>query len=78
VKDLSMRVKNISARPHHVGDVTIIPGDEQDIPDSFASAINKAELVEIVVKSTGFDLSDDSKALDAVEVVKSKLSKRSK
>jgi hypothetical protein len=46
-----MRVKNISARPHHVGDVSIAPGDEKDIPDSFASAINKAELIEIVVKS---------------------------
>lgn len=42
-----MRVKNISARPHHVGDVTIIPGDEKDIPDSFANAINKNDLIEI-------------------------------
>lgn len=45
-----MRVKNVSARLHVVGGVSIIPGMEADIPDSWENAINKAELVEVKVK----------------------------
>ena len=42
-----MKVKNISARPHWVGDVLIAPGEEKDIPKGFETAINKADLVEV-------------------------------
>lgn len=47
-----MLVKNVSARLHHIGQVSIAPGEEKDIDDAFASAINPAELVavEAVVK----------------------------
>ena len=42
-----MKVKNVSARLHHVGNVSIAPGEEKDIPKEFESAINKNELVEV-------------------------------
>ncbi len=42
-----MKVKNVSARLHHVGDVSIAPGEEKDIHGAFASAINKVDLVEV-------------------------------
>lgn len=42
-----MKVKNVSARPHWVGDVLIAPGEEKDIPKGFETAINKADLVEV-------------------------------
>lgn len=42
-----MKVKNVSARLHHVGNVSIAPGEEKDIPKGFESAINKDELVEV-------------------------------
>ena len=42
-----MKVKNVSARPHWVGDVLIAPGEVKDIPEAYANAINKAELVEV-------------------------------
>ena len=42
-----MKVKNISARPHWVGDVLIAPGEEKEIPKGFDNAINKADLVEV-------------------------------
>ena len=45
-----MRVKNVSARLHVVGGVSIIPGMEADIPDSWGNAIDKNELVEVKVK----------------------------
>lgn len=41
-----MKLKNISARPHWVGDVLIAPGETKDVSDEYANAINKAELVE--------------------------------
>ena len=41
-----MKVKNISARPHWVGDVLIAPGEVKDTAEAYANAINKAELVE--------------------------------
>ena len=42
-----MKVKNVSARLHHVGNVSIAPGEEKDIPKAFETAINKDELVEV-------------------------------
>ena len=42
-----MKVKNVSARLHHVGNVSIAPGEEKDIPKGFETAINMAELVEV-------------------------------
>lgn len=41
-----MKVKNISARPHWVGDVLIAPGEVKDIPEAYANAINRNDLVE--------------------------------
>ena len=41
-----MKVKNVSARPHWVGDVLIAPGEVKDIAEAYANAINRAELVE--------------------------------
>ena len=41
-----MKVKNVSARPHWVGDVLIAPGETKDIAEAYANAINRAELVE--------------------------------
>ena len=41
-----MKVKNVSARLHHVGNVSIAPGEEKEIPKGFENAINKADLVE--------------------------------
>ena len=42
-----MKVKNVSARPHWVGDVLIAPGEVKNIAEAYANAINKAELVEV-------------------------------
>lgn len=42
-----MQVKNISARPHHVGGVLIAPGATETIPAEWANSINKAELVAV-------------------------------
>ena len=42
-----MLVKNVSARLHHIGEVSIAPGEEKDIDDTFASAINPADLVAV-------------------------------
>lgn len=42
-----MKVKNVSARLHHVGTVSIAPGEEKDIPDAFKNSINKNDLVEV-------------------------------
>ena len=52
-----MKVKNVSARLHHVGNVSIAPGEEKEIPTGFEGAINKEDLVEVkttapAVKST--------------------------
>ena len=47
-----MKVKNISARPHWVGDVLIAPGEVKDIPEAYANAINKADLVEVKAAAT--------------------------
>lgn len=42
-----MLVKNVSARLHHVGAVSIAPGEEKEIGDEYASAINPAELIAV-------------------------------
>ena len=47
-----MKVKNISARPHWVGDVLIAPGEVKDIAEAYANAINKADLVEVKAAAT--------------------------
>lgn len=41
-----MKVKNVSARPHWVGDVLIAPGETKDVSDEYANAINRNDLVE--------------------------------
>lgn len=41
-----MKVKNVSARPHWVGDVLIAPGETKDVSDEYANAINRHDLVE--------------------------------
>jgi hypothetical protein len=43
-----MLLKNISARPHWLGDVLIAPGQTADVADLWRGAFNAAELVEIV------------------------------
>jgi len=43
-----MKVKNVSARLHWVGDVMCVPGEIATIDEKYASAINKAELVPVV------------------------------
>ena len=40
-----MKVKNVSARLHWVGTVMCIPGEIAEIDDSYATAINAADLV---------------------------------
>lgn len=42
-----MKVKNVSARLHHIGDVSIAPGQTAEIPEAFRNSINKTELVEV-------------------------------
>lgn len=42
-----MKVKNVSARLHWVGDVMCIPGQEAEIGDEWAASIDKAELVPV-------------------------------
>ena len=41
-----MKVKNVSARPHWVGDVLIAPGEVKEIAEAYANAINRNDLVE--------------------------------
>lgn len=47
-----MKVKNISTRLHHVGDVAIAPGATAEVPKEWANAINRDELVEVLAKVT--------------------------
>lgn len=42
-----MKVKNVSARLHHVDNVSIAPGEEKEIPDAYKGSINKDDLVEV-------------------------------
>jgi hypothetical protein len=41
-----MKLKNISARPHWVGDVLIAPGETKYVSDEYANAINRNDLAE--------------------------------
>lgn len=47
-----MKVKNVSARLHHVGNVSIAPGEEKEIPKGFENSINKNDLVEVKAAAT--------------------------
>lgn len=40
-----MKVKNVSSRAHHIGNVMIAPGEIKEIPEAYESAINRDELV---------------------------------
>ena len=42
-----MLVKNVSARLHHVGAVSIAPGEEKEIGDEYANAINPVDLIAV-------------------------------
>lgn len=42
-----MRVKNVSTRLHHVGNVSIAPGQEAEIERQFEGTINRKELVPV-------------------------------
>lgn len=42
-----MKVKNVSSRLHHIGNVSIAPGEEKEIPAGFENSINTADLVEV-------------------------------
>ena len=48
-----MKVRNVSARLHHVGNVSIAPGEEKDIPKEFENSINKNDLVEVKIPVPG-------------------------
>lgn len=45
--EIKMLVKNISARLHHIGDVSIIPGAQAEVGDMWRGSLNPAELVVI-------------------------------
>lgn len=53
-----MKLKNISARPHWVGDTLIPPGGEGVITPEWANAYNKADLVPVA--ATADDPEDDA------------------
>lgn len=42
-----MLVKNVSSRPHWVGDVLIAPNETKAVSDIYANAINQQELVSL-------------------------------
>ena len=42
-----MLVKNISARPHWVGNVLIAPTETKEIGDEWANSINAEELIAV-------------------------------
>jgi len=62
-----MLVKNVSTRLHHVGDVSIAPGETKEINDDFASAVNPAELVAV---ETPVKRGRPAKSADASDEVK--------
>lgn len=43
-----MLVKNISARFHHVGEVSIAPGESAEVSDAYKGSLNESDL-QIVV-----------------------------
>lgn len=53
-----MKVKNMSARLHWVGDVMCVPGEIAEIDDKYASAINKDELVPVVEEAPADEAAD--------------------
>ena len=59
-----MLIKNISARPHWIGDVCIAPGADATVPDMWRGALNKDELIEVVemVAPVVEDSQDDAPA----------------
>ncbi len=69
-----MKVKNVSSRLHHVGGVSIAPGQEADIPKGFETAINKDELVEIRVKTlTAAEKAELARKQSAIATAESKV-----
>lgn len=42
--EADMKVKNISARLHHIGEATCIPGEITEIGDEFVGCFNAEEL----------------------------------
>lgn len=42
-----MKLKNISARGHWIGDALIAPGEVKDVPEVWRSAYNRADLVDV-------------------------------
>lgn len=46
-----MKVKNVSARLHHIGNVFIAPGEEKEILDCFINSIDNNEIVEVKTDS---------------------------
>ena len=55
-----MKLKNISARGHWVGDVLIAPLETKDVGDEWRSAYNRAELQEV---------RDDEVVIEPTEVI---------
>lgn len=43
-----MKLKNISARPHWIGDTLIVPGDTVEVDAVWRGAVNANELIEVV------------------------------
>jgi len=42
-----MKVKNLSSRLHHIGDVSIAPGETAEIQKDFEPYFNKNEILEV-------------------------------
>jgi hypothetical protein len=59
-----MKVKNISARLHHVGNVSLAPGEEKEIPECFESSINRSELVEVRRAYTKRQITNEAQAIE--------------
>jgi len=53
-----MKVKNMSARLHWVGDVMCVPGEIAEIDDKYASAINTGELLPVVEEAPADESAD--------------------
>jgi hypothetical protein len=73
-----MRVKNISARVHHVGNVTIVPGETKEIPKGFENAINKADLIEVKEEDKGEDKGDEGEGSEGSGDLVTKTTRTSK
>jgi hypothetical protein len=42
-----VKVKNVSSRLHHVGDVLVVPGEIAEVEDTYSASINRDELITI-------------------------------